>query len=217
LPEGAQAERVIGRNLHLVPNTEHPKTGQALGKVKRYKAPLPTNHRKLTSLSLVIPPVGTYDARGFMVAMRSAGKRTSETGATYTDASQIRNDEIKAIAGYCGYDSRLSHGSQDQAARAKAAREIKGQPVTGMVRAEQRAMARSLQGFVAGCPDHVARQIGNLEARERAAAEAMIQHNHDAADVDRTAEERVINMQLAAVEGERLAQIRADLDALTNG
>lgn len=215
LPEGAREERVIAYNAHLLPTAEHPKTGQALAKVKRYKnAALPTNHRKLTSLSVVIPPVGTYDAKGFMVAMRQAGKRLNDQGKSYTLATEIRNDEIKAIAGYCGYDSRLSHGSQDASARSKASRELSGRPIAGMLRADQKAMARTLQGFVAGCPDNVLRQIRNLEARERGAAEAMIQHNHDAEDLERSADDRVISMQLAAVEGERLTQIRADLDAL---
>lgn len=214
-----QEERVIARNLHLLPKPE----GKADDKVgQRKKRPmvngrpiLPSNHRKGTSLALFIEPPGTLDAKAFIVAMRKAGQRPNDKGVLYTKQDEVRNDQIRAIAAYCGYDSRLPFGQQESLARMKANREISGKAVGGPSRDEQRAVARSLQGFVAGVPDSVGRKLADLRAREQAAVTAMLDHNKAWRDESRDAGDRVISMQLARVEGERLEQIRADIDALT--
>lgn len=107
-----------------------------------------------------LPAAGTLDAKAFMKAVRWA---------------KTRDEIIAAIAGYVGYDNRRDFGSQDQAAKAKAQRELAGNKVVGgPTRSEERTAARSLQGFVAGMPHPAQRILLNLQARERAAAEAMI-------------------------------------------
>ena len=209
VPPDTSEERIIARNLHLVPKPETPsKVAKGGG-----RKPLPTNHRKGTSLNLVIPPVGSYNATGFILAMRQAGRRADDRGIPYTKQDEIHNDKIRAIAGYCGYDSRLPFGQQESAALMKAQRELKPASA-GPSRSEQRQANRSMVGFVAGLPDETRRTLLNLQARERASAEAMIQHNKDSRDPSRSAEDRVVSMGLARVEGERLEQIRKDIEEM---
>lgn len=110
-------------------------------------------------VGMTLPTAGTLDAKGFIIAARKA---------------KTRNETIVAIASYCGYVQNGDFGSQEQAARAKAQREIRNEKVTGPSREEERAAAKSAAGFVAGMPKPSQRILLNLQARERAAAEAMI-------------------------------------------
>lgn len=113
---------------------------------------------------MALPQTGTLDAQGFMKAARSA---------------KGRNEMIAAIAAYCGYSHSGNFGTQEQEARAKAMREIRGVNTAGPSRAEQRAAARSVAGFVHGMPDPSQRILANLRARETAAVEAMLSAKSD--------------------------------------
>lgn len=116
-------------------------------------------HNAVPMKGMTLPEKGTLDARAFILAVRRAKTRT---------------ETIQAIAAYCGYSQNGDFGSQDQAARAKAQREIRNEQYTGPSRAEQRAAAKSATGFVAGMPKPAQRILLNLQARERAAVEAML-------------------------------------------
>ncbi|MGH2481167.1 MAG: hypothetical protein ACRDHW_16045, partial [Ktedonobacteraceae bacterium] len=96
-------------------------------------------HSKPGLPGITMPDRGTLDARAFLKAILNAGRRQSETGAMFTDALEVRNDQIKAIHAffyetrngvkvYVGYSPTGSFGSQEVAARALAMREIKGAP-----------------------------------------------------------------------------------------
>jgi len=106
-----------------------------------------------------LPAAGTLDAKGFILAVRKA---------------KSRDESIAAIAAYCGYDNRRNFGTQDQEARAKAMREIRGFQATGPTREEKRAAERSVAGYVKGMPAPSQRILLNLQARERAAVDAML-------------------------------------------
>lgn len=151
------------------------------------------------TLGLSLPAVGTLDARAFIVAMR----RTTD-----------RNEQIKAIAAYVGYDPKGNFGSQESAARTKAQRELNPTPITGLSRAEVRAASRSMTGFVAGLPDNLQRKLADLKAREVAAVDAMLAHQKDAKDPNRSDDERLLSSGLAEVERERLREIRGFIKAL---
>lgn len=103
------------------------------------------------------PAVGTLDARGFLVAMRRA---------------TTRDEQIKAIAGYCGYDRHGDHGAQDLSARMMAQRELRGAPapLPRPIHTTASAMA-TVKGYVHGMPDGVATKVADLLGRERLAAE----------------------------------------------
>lgn len=173
-PEVTQT--VIGRNL--------PSKKQAKAEAARkgeVKAPI---HQKPQVFGVVMPEKFTLDAKGFLLACRDAGKRsfttTNEvTGEVTTvikrDETKVREDVIKAIHAYCGYDQGRDFGSQDTAARSQANREASGRIVTpGLDRNEVRAANRSLAGYVHGMPVPAQKLLSNLRAREQAAAEAYI-------------------------------------------
>jgi hypothetical protein len=122
----------------------------------------------------VLPKAGMLDARGFMLAIRKAGRRLNADGKLYTNESEVRNDMIRAIAGYVGYDLGANYGPQELVAKTKAHRELSGKPVTGMTLAEKREASRSMVGFVAGMPDAIAKQVGDLRGRETKLAEDML-------------------------------------------
>ena len=171
-------------------------------------------HDKPAVFGVVMPERNSMNAKDFLAACKVAGRRQNDQGKFFTDSREVRNDMIKAIHAYCGYDNSRNFGSQDQEARAKASRELSGKAiVVGPTREEQKAAARSMQGFIHGLPDHKARHLQNLLGRETAAVDAMLAHEKDANDSQRSAADRVLSAGLAEVERERLAAIRADIAA----
>lgn len=157
-------------------------------------------------ISCPLPEKGTYTALQFMTEIRTAGRRVNQDGMPYTNQGEVRNDTIKAIAGYCGWDPMVSFGAQEAAARFKANREIAGNKrLGGPTVAEARSAARSLAGYqsaVQGAPDHVAVKVANLRAQAVVFTEALIAA-HNAG-----------NEPAALIERERLNAIHGDIQAL---
>lgn len=192
-----------------------------------------------------LPMKGTYDGRAFLMVLRSAGMRSREvtnevTGEVsqqqFHDPSLTREDTIKAIAGYVGYDAAGDFGEQDQEARAKAQRELK--PVVPQ-EYKRTLVAPTIAGYVAGMPNVSVKSAVNLEARERLAAAAMaaFEKVNDAPSFEKAIRDHftgeaasigalvaavkqdpskasAIAGELAAVEQERIRQIRTDLRAI---
>lgn len=171
-------------------------------------------HDKPAVFGVTMPERNTLDARAFLAAMLNAGKRRNDNGVLFTDSREVRNDQIKAIHAYCGFDNRRDFGSQETEARAKAQREIRGYKVTGPTREEMKAAARSATGFIAGLPDHQARHLRNLLGQETLEAEAMIQHEKDANDPSRSTADRLLSKGLAELQAEKLKHIRAAIAAV---
>ena len=137
----------------------------------------PTTPKPLTATVVGLAGVerGTLDAAGFMAAIRTAGKRTNEAGRPIHQPGEVRGDMIKAIHAYVGYDPRGDFGSQEQAARAKAQRELQpGKVTTGPSLAEQRSAGRSLTGYVAGMPEIQKAKLVELQARETYTVEEIL-------------------------------------------
>lgn len=166
-----------------------------------------------------MPLVGSLNATQFLLALRDCGKRSIEavneiTGEVFQkpifDKSLVRDDSILAIAGYCGYDLAGDFGTQEVEARAKAQRELRG--ITASTKPYSRSgVASTIKGYVAGIPDDIARRIADLKGRELLAVEALTDHMRNANDEKRLHAERNLSSTLAAVEQERLDQIRKDL------
>lgn len=162
-------ETVIGRNL---PKPERASKKQATA--KNQAAPI---HSKASAPGVTLSTGDKLDAKSFILAMRNAGKRWVEkdgVGRQVFDRNHERNDQIQAIASYCGYDNSRDFGSQQQAAMAQAQREMRGYQPAGPSREEQRSAHRSMTGYVHGMPLPSQKLLANLRAREQAAAEAMI-------------------------------------------
>jgi hypothetical protein len=166
-------------------------------KVAKVEPTLPSNGGSTKGAAVAtvnLPSKGTLDAEGFFSALRKA---------------KDRNETIQAIAGYMGYDVTRDFGSQESEARMQAARDLR--PITaGADRKAQRVLASSVKGYIAGLPDHSAKSLSNLQARERLAVDTMIQHERDASEA-KTEQDRGVSLALAQVERERLIQIRKDL------
>lgn len=199
----------------VITDTASPKvTSKKPAKVKAPKSDgsqaAPSSHGAAAKVvpSIELPSVGTYDAVSFTLAMRNAGKRVTSNGKPIYDASLVREDQIKAIAGYIGYTLSDNFGTQEL--RAKMAAQRTMVPVKAGV---ERSSLPSVQGFVSGLPDHNQRLIQDLQGRERLAVDAMVDHDRQAL-VAKTTEEKNFHSTMAQVERERLESIRKDLSHL---
>lgn len=169
---------------------------------KEPKAPS-DNGSKSLPMPIMTMVAGDLDATAFLIAFRRA---------------KDRDQQIQAIQGYSGYDPKGDYATQEWLAKSKAQRELRGIDNTGPSRTERRQAMASVKGFVAGIPDGMQRQIGNLLGRESMAAEAIAGHckaateqgciNHDGDGSCCTHHAK------AEVEKTRLSHIRKDLNAL---
>jgi hypothetical protein len=193
-------------------------------KAKRFNGSQAAPAGNLNSITgLALPPKGSLTAESFMLAMRDAGKRSVQSkdaeGVEHTiivrQDGEIRNDQIRAIAGFVGFDNRLPFGSQDHAARMMAQRLLAARPMVGPSRSEEKRADLSARGFVAGMPAPVSAKLSDLQAREIMAIDAMLAHRKEADDMSRSAEDRQLSAGLAMVEGERASSIREDIRRLT--
>jgi hypothetical protein len=174
-----------------------PKVVKPATKTAKVATTLPSNgsNAKVAAPAVMaLPTKGTLDAEGFFAACRKA---------------RDRNETIQAIAGFVGYDATRDFGSQEQEARAIARRTL-SPIVKGEDRKAQRVLAASVKGYIAGLPDHGAKSLSNLQARERLAVDTMIQCEKDASEA-KTEQDRGVALAMAQVERERLIQIRKDL------
>jgi hypothetical protein len=134
-----------------------------------------------------LPQAGTLTPQAFIVAMRRA---------------KSREEQIKAIAGYVGYDSRQLFGAQETMARMQANRAISGHKLVIRTPTETHNAYRSVQGYCHGLPDHDAKRLADLKAREVETVESMVKC------------EEVGNLIMAEECRVTLSQIRALIDTL---
>lgn len=124
-------------------------------------------------------PVARITAEAFIAAIKEANaiRPADTTSESLAEANRARlAAESAAVAGFTGkYVPHESHSRQVNDARTAAASQIsaaKRGPYMGPSRAEQRAINRSLSGYVAGMPDADKRDRLDAIARERGGAEA---------------------------------------------
>jgi hypothetical protein len=134
-----------------------------------------------------LPTAGTLTPQAFIVAMRRA---------------KSREEQIKAIAGYCGYSTKELFGAQETMARMQANRAISGHKLVIRTPAETHNAYRSVQGYCAGMPNHDAKRLADLKAREVETVENMVRC------------EEVGNLIMAEECRVTLSQIRALIDTL---
>lgn len=157
-----------------------------------------------------LPEKGSLGAHGFMVAMRNAGKRVVD-GKNIFDSNKVREDKIRAIAAFNGYDVAGDYGSQEMGAMMAAKREIRPIDTSGPSLQEERSAKRSALGYVHGMPDNQSKAMLDLLGREKLAADALITHEKDSQNVELSQEARTLAAGLAAVEHARLVSIREDI------
>jgi hypothetical protein len=171
---------------------------------KAVKTPSPNGATALVATvkgepSQPMPPVGTLEAKGFLMMIRRA---------------KSLNEKISAIQAYIGYNPSESFASQELNATRKAQLELKPLVVTGQTRQERFEAARSVAGYVAGMPQPQQKVLADLLAREKNAAEERDNHAKLARNDALSQEERKNHAGMAALEHKRMLQIRKDIAAL---
>lgn len=157
-----------------------------------------------------MPEKGTLNAREFLLAFRDSGKRQVE-GKTLFHPNLVRDDIIRAMAGYVGYDPTGDFGTQDQAARSKAQLELK--PIVGE-EYKRVKVAQSIGGFVSGIPDNRDKRTQDLLAREAIAVDELSRYQYASEDLSRSETDRDVSATMARLESERIEQIRKDIASM---
>jgi len=193
-------ERIVVRNAPKAPRAASKlATVKAAAKAEQEAQEEAANAKDLTSrppmIVIDLPKAGTLDAKSFLRAMAKASSR---------------DESIKAIAGYCGYDRHGDFGSQDTMARMKAKNELR--PVKALPLPVHSA-APSVKGYISGVNDPKAKRIADLQGREVYATDEMQAHTK-AAEAATSEAERNHFATLAAVEAARINSIRAELATL---
>ncbi len=192
----------------VLPGTKAPKAPKAkkekinkgkpmVGSVAEQEANAPTAEAK-PGPTIDLPPVGSIDAPGFMMAMRRA-----------TDQPQ----KVKVIHGYCGYLMGQPYGPQESAAYDKARKELKPIKVdpSEPFKATIRPIDPSVAGFIAGMPDGHQKKLADLLAREKTTAEAIGEFQVKCDNKELPGEVREEARMLMQLETGRLFQIRQDI------
>jgi hypothetical protein len=186
--EASQAQS--SGNLVKVARKVKETTEVSVKEAAKLSAPLPT---------IPIPAKGSLDGKGFILAMRSAKDRDSK---------------IQAIAAFIGYDCRDDYGAQEVRAFLAAKREMSPIDASGPSRSEKRQAQATVKGYVAGMPNGLGRQIGNLKAREEVAKDARDAFLTEACKAKVEDCSCCKGHAMARLEEERIIEIRKDLLAL---
>jgi hypothetical protein len=152
-------------------------------------------------VSIPLPPCGTFTAKEYIVGMRRAVNR---------------NDRIRFIAGYTGFDTTLSYSANELNANMSAKRTLYGAVVALPRPVHSAPTAATLSGYVAGCHDAAAKKKADLQGRAVYTAEAMIDYNKQALEaLDRNDQANAAHYAtMAHLEADRLTQIRRDMETL---
>jgi len=188
-----------------------PIASQVLVKVVRQpkepKAPKATKEQNEAPKAFVapsnLPQIGSMTAKEFIVKLR--------------DPNLSHQDKMIALAGYCGYDGKLSMGEQINTATCKAKRELNAQPINlnEPTEKELRQAKRTVQGYVAGMPDATKVKLNDLLAREVLATNNHIECLRMAGNKELSSEDRKKHAGMAAIERQRIAEIQAEIAGIT--
>jgi hypothetical protein len=185
--------------------------------VKPPKTPAFRKANKEAPTSSLLPRAEQIDHREYLARTKVAGYMTDPAEVRHFNQDAHRSDMIAAINAFIGYDVSKDFGSQEFQARSLAARQARqerGEHLPAVSKTEKQEAARlqaSIQGYVSGVPDTVSTHRNNLEARERLAVAAIIQHEREAEAAPLFSEARAKATALAQLERERLVEIRKDL------
>ena len=195
-PADQVVETIVTRSENAKPKASKPSKLAAIKAAKAEEAEAaPIADKKPAMTVIELPPVGSHDARSFLIAMRRAVSR---------------DQEIAAIAGYIGFDRYGDFGSQQLTARMRAQREIRG--VSALPRPIH-TTAPTVAGYVSGANDPDAKRMADLQGRATLAAETMCDLQRQAKEALERGDQANAHYyaQLALVEQGRLIQIKADL------
>ena len=192
-----------------------PKSGRRLISVAASNGSASPASSETSILSAVSAPVNSLPAQT-AEPFPAIGSLTAEQFLFTVRSAKTRDQTIRAIAGFIGYNSADNFGSQEQNARMVAARMTTKRPTNlGIDRQTQRTADLSAKGFIAGMPDYLTKRLSDLQGREVVATENMLAHQKAASDLTLSEDERTLEAGLAEVESERLGAIRSDMARLS--
>jgi hypothetical protein len=144
-----------------------------------------------------VPEKGSLTAREFLLAMN----RTND-----------RNDMIRNIAGYVGYDPCKEFGEQEYWARNQAKKELspikeEKTPPSG------KRVSATIRGYVAGMPNERAKKLNDLQGRLHLAMSMAAEHRTLAKQALSDSEKNY-QETLAKVEEERASVIQREINLL---
>lgn len=141
-----------------------------------------------------LPTAGTLSAKEYFRAMSKAADRDAR---------------IAAIAGFIGYNRGEMYSPQELAANLQARKVLTPPKASPAIS----GAAVSLRGYVAGTPDPISKKAADLNGRQVATVEAMLE-NEKLAKVALARGDQATathHASMARLEKDRLTQIRADL------
>lgn len=204
-------------------------------KAKKSAEPKAAVVRKQTGervYGLSLPEKGSLDAAGFIKAIQNAGKRPfkaraldgSDLTVIRVEQSQVRNDTIKAIAAYVGYDTKGSFGEQEQAARSQAAIALGFRKTNGQTRTEAKQTlqhnlntGKSVVAVDPGLNDYQAKVRSHLQAQEVQLVSNIIDLEKTVENPRLSLEEREMALEMVELSKERLEHVKSQLTAIANG
>jgi hypothetical protein len=137
-------------------------------------------------LSEPLPEKGTISARQYLKACVNAGVKVvkvnelDEKSNTFvtkiverTHKNLKREEEIRAIAAYIGYNVELSHGANLMLADDTAEKEVQDSIRPGRRAVFSGHSSMSLAGFIMGMPNDRQKKLDNLMARRRLSVDAL--------------------------------------------
>jgi hypothetical protein len=139
----------------------------------------------------------------------NCGKRPNAKGIPVFQGEIVkRDDEMRLIASYVGWQVGGLHGVQLEAARRTARLELS--PVTA--KEYTHGVRSSVSGYIAGMPDSVQKKVADLLMREQIASKMVV--DHEKAIAASNDYKRTLHIGLLAVEHERIKAIRKELSEL---
>ena len=125
-----------------------------------------------------------------------------------------RDETIKAIESFVGFDAARELGSQESEARSLANRIISGEKLGGLTIKEKRSANASLTGFVGGMPDALERKVNHLLGRELFLVDSILTAQWEAKREERSADERQAFMKEALASAKELTGVRKELSEI---
>lgn len=172
-----------------------PETSSPTAKTRQLRAVRP----KATAKTMPATPavkkdhIALISARDFVIKMRKAD----------------RNEKIKLIDQYVGYDNALDFGAQEMVALRKANNSINPPKNAGVY-----SVQATVAGYVAGMPKRDEKAIQDLEGRERLAVTTMLDLQKQAVECEDSTRAAILAAE-SDLEAERLVSIRRELNTLT--
>lgn len=162
---------------------------------------------------LSLDPPGTLTPREFLTAALNAGKRKNDYGVFYTNPKEIRDDMVKAISAFIGYDMAGNFGAQELAARTVANNLLTNKKIMPGSKEEDYQINNARRALPdATAPKAFLKEATNLRAREVMSIDEMLSHSMAALNPENN--RRVLSQGLSAVEAERAKAIQDEMALL---